>query len=99
MALAAGIPEKQLRRRDVVRLSRDTYLPAAVAGDLRARIAAVLLTAPGVAVVSHASAAALWGLQIPLQREDPRVHLTVATGSAVRGRADRVIHRSPLHEG
>lgn len=99
MALEAGIPEKQLRRRDVVRLSRDTYLPAAVAGELRARIAAVLLTAPGFAVVSHTSAAALWDLEIPLQRPDRRIHLTVSTGSAVRGRSDRVIHRSPLHDG
>jgi len=99
MALAAGVPEKHLRRRDVVHLSRDTYLPAAVSGDLRARIAAVLLTAPGIAVVSHLSAAALWGLEVPLQPVDHRVHLTVATGSAVRGRADRIIHRSPLYAG
>ncbi|MGZ4572937.1 MAG: DUF559 domain-containing protein [Blastococcus sp.] len=99
MALEAGVPEKHLRRRDVVRLSRDTYLPAALAGDLRARIAAVLLTSPGFAVVSHQSAAALWGLQVPPQPDDRRVHLTVATGSAVRGRADRVIHRSPLYRG
>jgi very-short-patch-repair endonuclease len=96
MALEAGIPEKQLRRRDVVRLSRDTYLPAAVAGDLRARIAAVSLTAPDGAVVSHQSAAALWGIEIPLQREDRRVHLTVSTGSAARGRVDRFIHRRVL---
>jgi very-short-patch-repair endonuclease len=96
MALEAGIPEKQLRRRDVVRLSRDTYLPAATAADLRARIAAVLLTAPAGAVVSHQSAAALWGIEIPLQREDRRVHLTVSTGSAVRGRSDRFIHRRVL---
>ena len=99
MAFEAGIPEKQLRRRDVVRLSRDTYLPAAVAGDLRSRIAAVLLTAPAGAVVSHLTAAALWDVQVPLQRDDPRVHLTVATGSAVRARADRIIHRSPLYPG
>jgi len=96
MALEGGIPEKQLRRRDVVRLSRDTYLPAAVSRDLRARIAAVLLTAPDGAVVSHQSAAALWGIEIPLQREDRRVHLTVSTGSAVRGRADRFVHRRVL---
>ena len=42
---------------------------------------------------------ALWGLQIPLQRGDRRIHLTVAPGSAVRARADRVIHRSPLYPG
>jgi hypothetical protein len=61
------------------------------------RIAAVLMTAPDGAVVSHLTAAALWGVEVPLQkRDDERVHLLVATGSAVRGRSDRVIHRSPL---
>jgi very-short-patch-repair endonuclease len=96
MAAEAGIPAAQLRHRDVVRLSRDTYLPRASSRDLRGRIAAVLLTAPEPAVISHASAAALWGIAIPLQGDDARVHLTVSTGSAVRGRADRCIHRSPL---
>lgn len=95
-AREAGISQKQLRRRDVARLSRDTYLPRALTGDVRARIAAVLLTAPGNAVVSHTTAAELWGLAVPLRRRDERVHITVATGSAVRGRADRGIHRSPL---
>jgi very-short-patch-repair endonuclease len=96
MARAAGITDKQLRHRDVVRLSRDTYLPRALANELSARVEAVLLSAPQGAVVSHATAASLWGLAIPLQREEMRVHLTVATGSAVRTRQDRCIHRSPL---
>jgi hypothetical protein len=92
----AGISEKQLRRRDVVRLSRDTYLPVAIAHDLPARVAAVLLTAPPGAVVSHSTAAVLWGIAIPLQPEGHAVHLTVSTGSSVRARRDRTIHRSPL---
>lgn len=96
IAQAAGVTAKQLRHRDVVRLSRDTYLPSFAASDVRARIAAVLLTAPEGAVVSHATAAALFGVAIPLVKDDLRVHLTVATGSAVRARADRVIHRMPL---
>lgn len=96
MARAAGIDDEALRRRDVVRLSRDTYLPKAIAGDPGARVDAVLLTAPSGAVLSHATAAALWDVAIPLQPDDVRVHLTVATGSAVRARADRSIHRSPL---
>jgi very-short-patch-repair endonuclease len=96
MAAGAGISRKQLRHPSVVRLSRDTYVPRAVLHELPVRIAAVLLTAPSNAVVSHVTAAALWGLAIPLQRDDERVHLTVATGSAVRARADRSIHRSPL---
>jgi hypothetical protein len=99
MAGEAGISRKQLRHRDVVRLSRDTYLPRAVLHELPVRIAAVLLTAPPNAVVSHVTAAALWGLAVPLQGDDYRVHLTVPTGSAVRGRADRFIHRSPLAAG
>jgi uncharacterized protein DUF559 len=82
----------------VVRLSRDTYLPRALTEVLDARVEAVLLTAPDRAVISHATAASLWGVAIPLQREDPRVHLTVATGSSVRGRRDRVVHRTPLVE-
>lgn len=96
MAREAGISEKQLRRRDVVRLSRDTYVPRWVARDLRARVAAVLLTAPPGAVVSHLTAASLWGLAVPLQPENGPVHVTVSTGSAVRARQDRSIHRSPL---
>ncbi len=60
----------------------------------------MLLTAPDGAVVSHLTAAALWGVEVPMQRrDDVRVHLTVATGSAVRARSDRVIHRSPLEPG
>jgi very-short-patch-repair endonuclease len=96
MAREAGITDKQLRHRDVVRLSRDTYLPRAMSRDLLARIAAVLMTAPMAAVVSHVTAAALWGLAIPLQGDESRVHLTVPPGSAVRSRPDRVVHRSPL---
>jgi very-short-patch-repair endonuclease len=99
MADQAGISRKQLRHRDVVRLSRDTYLPRALLHDVTVRITAVLLTAPPDAVVSHVTAATLWGLAIPLQSDDPRIHLTVATGSAVRARADRAIHRSPLAGG
>ena len=34
-----------------------------------------------------------------MQAADERIHLTVATGSAVRGRADRGIHRVPLVDG
>jgi len=98
-AAAAGISDWQLRHRGVVRLSRDTYLPRALLDDVTVRIAAVLLTAPPNAVVSHVTAATMWGLAIPLQPEDSRVHLTVATGSAVRARADRAIHRSPLTGG
>lgn len=97
-AHAAGFTYRDLRHRDVIRISRDTFLPRALAADLGARMAAVLLNAPEQAVLSHSSAAALWGLAIPLQPEDARVHLTVLPGSAARNRADRFIHRTPFVE-
>lgn len=95
MAREAGISDEALRRRDVVRLSRDTYVPRSIADEIDTRIAAVLMNSPADAVVSHVSAAALWRLEIPLM-QDERVHITVSTGSAVRARADRAVHRSPL---
>lgn len=95
-AAQSGVTAWRLRHNEIVRLSRDTYLPRWAQGDLRARIAAVLLTAPEEAVVSHATAAALWDIAIPTVPEDLRIHLTVATGSAVRDRADRCIHRIPF---
>lgn len=99
MARAAGITDRQLQHPGVERLSRDTYLPRALSGDLRQRLAAVLLTAPAGAVLSHGTAAALWGIQIPLQPTgDRRVDLIVPIASRAESRADRRIHRVPLEE-
>jgi len=95
-ALASGLSDRDLRHPGVDRLSRDTYLPRALSTELAARAAAVLLNAPGRAVVSHVTAAVLWELAIPARGSDTRVHLTVATGSAARNRADRFVHRLPL---
>jgi hypothetical protein len=93
----AGITDKQLRHRDVARLSRDTYLPRALASDLRSRLAAVLMTAPEGSAVSHRTAAALWRVEIPLHAvDDPRVDLIVPGGSRAESRADRRVHRLPL---
>ena len=78
----AGISEKQLRRRDVVRLSRDTYLPVAIARDLPARVAARPADRTAGAVVSHSTAAVLWGIAIPL-----RARRTLpSTSRSARGR-------------
>lgn len=93
-ARADGITDWHLRHRDVVRSSRDTYLPAGADGGVPRRIEAVLLGAPAGAVVSHLTAARLWGLEVPLVADDGRVHLTVPPGSRVRSRADRRIHCS-----
>jgi hypothetical protein len=97
-AREAGLSYWHLRHRDVVHLSRDTFLPRSLADDAAAHMAAVLLSAPERAVLSHASAALLWDLAVPLQPTDLRVHLTVLPGSAVRNRNDRCIHRTPYVE-
>ncbi len=94
-----GISDWHLRHRDTVRSSRDTYLPREAAADLHGRIAAVLLGAPSAAVVSHLTAAALSGLEIPLVPADPRVHLIVAPEQRVRSRADRRVHCALLRPG
>jgi very-short-patch-repair endonuclease len=99
MAHEAGITDRQLQHPGVRRLSRDTYLPQALAGELVSRLAAVMLTAPPGAVVSHTTAATLWGLAIPLQRaDDVRVDLTVPMSSRSESRRDRRVHRTPLAE-
>jgi len=97
-ARAEGITEWQLRHRDILRTSRDTYLPGSAAADLRSRIHAVLLGAPASAVLSHLTAAAVWGFELPLVRDDARVHLTVGPASRVRSRADRRVHCSVVPE-
>jgi hypothetical protein len=97
-ARADGISDWQLRHADVVRSSRDTYLPRAGSQSLRQRIAAVLIGAPDTAVVSHVTAAGLWGLQIPLIPDDGLVHLTVPSTARLRHRADRRIHCADLPE-
>jgi very-short-patch-repair endonuclease len=95
----SGLTVRELRHPQVVRLSRDTYLPRALRGDLASRFAAVLLTAPPGAVLSHLSAADVWGVQIPLRdRDDLRVHVTVTPASQAESRTDRRLYRSDLTE-
>lgn len=96
---ASGLNERELRHPDVVRLSRDTYLPRALRGQLAGRLAAVLLTAPPGAAISHLSAADVWGLQIPFRdREDDRVHVTIPGGSSAESRVDRRLYRLPISD-
>jgi hypothetical protein len=92
----AGLTDWHLRHRDITRLSRDTYLSAVDAAELRDRLPAILMTAPQGAVISHQTAAAMWKVEIPLQRESDAVHLIVPPGSKARNRSDRRIHRNRL---
>jgi hypothetical protein len=85
-----------LRHSGVVRSSRNTYLPLRDAAQLLPRVRAVLLGAPAGALVSHQTAAELFGLQLPLVPDDRRVHLTVPPPTRARNRADRRIHVSAV---
>ncbi|MGY1644017.1 endonuclease domain-containing protein [Geodermatophilus sp. SYSU D00703] len=99
VARAAGLTDPHLRQPGMLRLSRDTYLPLSMGDDVRARLAAVLLTAPPGAVASHRTAAALWGVEIPLDdRDDRRVDLTVPPTARVESRRDRRVHRVALDD-
>jgi hypothetical protein len=96
-ALSAGLNDRHLRQPGLERLSRDTYLPRSLSEIPDARVAAVLMTAPPEAVASHLSAAALWGIAVPLvDRADRRVDLIVPGGGRAESRGDRRIHRLPL---
>jgi len=95
-ALAEGVTDWQLRHPELVRLSRDSYLPRSELADLRTRAPAVLMTAPAGAVISHQTAAALWRVQIPLAPPEQLVHLTVPASSKARNRRDRRLHRALL---
>lgn len=55
------------------------------------------MNAPPGAVASHLSAAALWGIEVPLiDRADRRVDLIVPGGGRAESRSDRRIHRLAL---
>ena len=95
-ARSDGITDWQLRHRGVRRLSRDTYLPVVAASDRLQRVRAVLMSAPAGAVVSHQTAASLFGLQLPLTPDDPLIHLTVPPPTRARHRKDRRIHVSAV---
>jgi hypothetical protein len=99
-ARESGLSIRELRHPAVLRLSRDTYLPRALRGNLASRFAAVLLTAPPGAVLSHLSAADVWGVQLPLRaRGDQRVHVTIPPDSRAESRTDRRLYRLGLTEG
>jgi hypothetical protein len=95
--LSAGLNDRHLRQPGLERLSRDTYLPRSLSEVSDARVAAILMNAPSGAVASHLSAAALWGIAVPLvDPSDRRVDLIVPGDGRAESRSDRRIHRVQL---
>lgn len=59
---------------------------------MRAR--SVLLTMPPGALISHATAAALWDIALPYSAMSPRIHVVALRRERPRHRPDRVVHES-----
>lgn len=93
-ARTEGITDWHLRHAAVRRSSRDTYLPEDA--DELQRIRAVLLGSPENTVISHLTAARLWGFEVPLVTQDQRVHVTVPRSARRRHRRDRRVHFSDV---
>lgn len=93
-ALDRGISRKVLRRRvasgQLTRLDHDTYHVAGTPVTWLTKLAAACLAAGGGAVVSHRSAAALWGLD---GYRRASLDLTVPRGARLR-RSDVMVHSS-----
>lgn len=93
-ALAAGWTPWQLRHSAIVRSVRDTYLPPVDSANLLSRARSVLLTMSPGSLVSHASAAELWGIELPAAALSSRVHVVTCREERPRHRPDRVVHES-----
>lgn len=90
--LSARTIERRVERRQIRRLHRGVYsLDMGPLSPRGAWLAAVLACGRG-AVLSHRSAAALWGL-MPFRRREP-VEVTCAIG---RGRKGIVVHEGGIH--
>src|SRR5690349_8688166 len=73
-AYSSGLTDRDLRWRDIVRVFRGVYVHADAVRTLALRARAALKIAPSTAMVSHHTAALLWGGTVPSQSH---VHITV----------------------
>jgi len=76
-AYAVGLTDRGLRDDRFVRLFRGVYVDRATTRTLAVRATAALRIAPPAAMISHHTAAVLWGGTVPRQSA---VHLTVPKG-------------------
>lgn len=93
-ALAAGWTPWQLRQGEIPRSVRDTYLPPRDSAGLLTRARSVLLTMPTGSMISHASAAELWGIELPRSAMSARVQVVARREDRPRHRPDRVVHEA-----
>jgi hypothetical protein len=79
--LAAGITRWQLRGRDFVRLHRNVYVSPRAPRTLPLRARAALRVAPADSIVSHQTAALLWGSSVPPSAD---VHVRIPHGETMK---------------
>jgi hypothetical protein len=91
-ALAAGITPWGLRGREYVRLHRNVYVARRATRTLALRAKAALLAAPPGSVVSHHTAALLWGGSVPASSD---VHVRIPSGETLRVEGVRTHLGSP----
>jgi len=96
-ARAAGLPGHRLRTGAFVHLSRDVYLAAPLADDLRARCDALTLVMPEGARFSHQTAAALYGA--PVAAGTVPIHVSVPAGVVVPRRRPGLVTHQRVLEG
>lgn len=84
-ALATGIPADRLRRRDVRADVYGTRTPVHLPRDLETSARALASRLRSDQVLSHVTAARLWGMRLPWPRHDEAMHVTtVLPGRATR---------------
>jgi len=92
----AGVPRDRLRARDLITVSRGIRIPAAVPLQGAAALAAYVQVNPD-SVLSHTSAARLWGIPLPPQvAGDWRIHLANPPKSRAPRRVNVVGHSMVL---
>lgn len=89
--MAAGITPWQLRSRDFVRLHRNVYVDRHTPRTLAVRAVAALRLAPSGTVVSHETAALLWGGSVP---SSAPIHVRIPPGETLRVDGVRTHHGS-----
>lgn len=93
-AIEQGLSSWQLRQGEMAHAARDTYLPPGENHDLITRARGVLLTMPPGSLISHDSAARIWGLGLPRAAESDVVHVVSPRALRPKHRADRVVHEA-----
>ena len=89
--LAAGLTAWQLRSREYARLHRNVYVSRQAPRTLALRAYAALRAAPPGSVVSHQTAALLWGGSVP---PSAAVHVRIPSGETFRAEGVRTHHGS-----